>query len=93
MQHDDAGNRGDDGRAALRLVPEGRVRNGAGTASVRVVRSGQRPGEFMDSQIAQLVARITRLEDIEEITRLKAEYCNAMDGGWDRPAHDADRAA
>ena len=46
----------------------------------------------MDPLIAQLAARIKRLEDIEEIARLKAEYCNAMDGGWDRPAHDADRA-
>ena len=50
----------------------------------------------MDSQlealVAELTARIKRLEDIEEITKLKAEYCNAMDGGWDRPAHDADRA-
>ena len=33
-----------------------------------------------------------RLEDVNAIAALKAEYCDAMDGGWDRPAHDANRA-
>lgn len=44
------------------------------------------------NKIAALERRLQALEDINAITALKAAYCDAMDGGWDRPAHDADRA-
>jgi hypothetical protein len=37
--------------------------------------------------------RVQILEDIQAITELKAAYCNAADGGWDRPSHDADTVA
>jgi hypothetical protein len=37
--------------------------------------------------------RLQILEDIQAITELKASYCNAADGGWDRPSHDADKVA
>jgi proline iminopeptidase len=40
-----------------------------------------------------LEARLQRIEDIQAITELKAAYCNAADGGWDRPTHDADAVA
>lgn len=40
-----------------------------------------------------LEPRIQILEDIQEISVLKASYCNAADGGWDRPSHDADKVA
>ena len=30
--------------------------------------------------------RVQVLEDIQEINALKASYCNAADGGWDRPS-------
>lgn len=33
------------------------------------------------------------LEDVQEIGQLKARYCEAADGGWDRPTHDADTVA
>jgi hypothetical protein len=50
----------------------------------------------MDSELlerfAALEDRVRTLEDVNAIATLKAEYCDAMDGGWDRPAHDADRA-
>lgn len=38
-------------------------------------------------------ARIGRLEDHGAICRLKASYCDAVDGGWDRATHDGDRVA
>lgn len=40
-----------------------------------------------------LEKRVQLLEDIEEISKLKAAYCNAVDGGWDRPTHDYDAVA
>ena len=40
-----------------------------------------------------LERRLQRLEDIEEISKLKARYCNFVDGGWDRPTHDYDGVA
>ena len=33
------------------------------------------------------------LEDIMEITRLKAAYCDAVDGGWDRRTHRGEEVA
>jgi ketosteroid isomerase-like protein len=41
--------------------------------------------------VCELQARVQQLEDVQAIATLKAAYCDAMDGGWDRPAHDADR--
>jgi len=36
--------------------------------------------------------RLRRLEDIEEIKKLKARYCEACDGGWDgRATHDTEK--
>lgn len=35
-----------------------------------------------------LKKRIRELEDYRAIIELKARYCNACDGGWDRPTHD-----
>jgi hypothetical protein len=36
--------------------------------------------------------RLRKLEDIEEIKKLKARYCEACDGGWDgRASHDTDK--
>ena len=40
-----------------------------------------------------LEKRIRLLEDIEEISKLKARYCNYVDGGWDHPTHDYDGVA
>ena len=39
-------------------------------------------------------ARLQELEDIQAITRLKARYVHAADGGWtDKPPHDAEGVA
>lgn len=40
-----------------------------------------------------LEQRLKDLEDIQEITRLKSEYCNAVDCGWDGLTQDGDRLA
>ncbi len=40
-----------------------------------------------------LEERIQAIEDREAIRALKAAYCTACDGGWDRPAHDPDAVA
>jgi alkylation response protein AidB-like acyl-CoA dehydrogenase len=37
-----------------------------------------------------LEARIREFEDYRSITELKARYCNAVDGGWGKPANDAE---
>jgi hypothetical protein len=42
-----------------------------------------------DSSLEQ---RLRRLEDIEEIKKLKARYCEACDGGWgERASHDCEK--
>lgn len=40
-----------------------------------------------------LLKRLQRLEDLEEIRRLKGLYCQCVDGGWDRMTHDGDALA
>jgi hypothetical protein len=40
-----------------------------------------------------LERRVQLLEDREEIAKLKARYCNYVDGGWDRLTHDYDGVA
>ena len=37
---------------------------------------------------ASLEERLRRIEDYQAIVDLKGRYCNACDGGWDRPSHD-----
>jgi hypothetical protein len=37
--------------------------------------------------------RIRIIEDRDAISRLKAEYCDAVDGGWASITHDGDRVA
>lgn len=40
-----------------------------------------------------LEERLQIQEDIQEIIRLKASYCNAADCGWSRPSPDGDMVA
>jgi len=35
-----------------------------------------------------LEKRLQEMEDYRAILELKARYCNACDGGWDRPTHN-----
>jgi SnoaL-like domain len=40
-----------------------------------------------------LERRLQVIEDLVEIGKLKARYCNCVDGGWDRLTHDYDGVA
>jgi hypothetical protein len=45
----------------------------------------------MDSELADLARMLRRLDDVEEIKKLKTRYCAACDGGWDGGAsHDTE---
>jgi hypothetical protein len=46
-----------------------------------------------DAMTMNIEERLQNLEDIVEITRLKARYCDAVDCGWDRPLNDANGVA
>jgi hypothetical protein len=46
----------------------------------------------MDRKAADLEQRLRRLEDIEEIKKLRARYIEACDGGWDgRASHNTEK--
>src|SRR5579875_270570 len=45
------------------------------------------------AELEALRARLQNLEDIMEISRLKAAYCEAVDGGWDRRTHRGEAVA
>jgi len=45
------------------------------------------------ADLGALIRRLQELEDIMEISRLKAAYCEAVDGGWDRRTHNGEAVA
>jgi len=45
------------------------------------------------ADVEALRKRLQNLEDIMEISRLKAAYCEAVDGGWDRRTHRGEEVA
>jgi hypothetical protein len=45
------------------------------------------------ADLGALIRRLQDLEDIMEISRLKAAYCEAVDGGWDRRTHNGEAVA
>jgi len=48
--------------------------------------------KLSDGRSDSVEQRLRRLEDIEEIKKLKARYCEACDGGWDGCAsHDYEK--
>ena len=54
---------------------------------------GRTPATNTSAGLAALQRRLENLEDIMEITRLKAAYCDAVDGGWDRRTHNGEAVA
>ncbi len=54
---------------------------------------GKAPAATAAAGLAALQRRLQTLEDIMEITRLKAAYCDAVDGGWDRRTHRGEEVA
>jgi SnoaL-like protein len=70
-------------RARARAVPaKARSAPTAGTA-----------GRDVSADLKALMGRLRDLEDIMEISRLKAAYCEAVDGGWDRRTHRGEEVA
>lgn len=80
--------------AKTRAVPvraKARARSGAGAAKARAATRQSARQPF--AELEQLMARLQNLEDIMEISRLKAAYCEAVDGGWDRRTHRGEDVA
>ncbi len=63
----------------------------------KVEKASKKAAKKLAKKVAKaggaLERRIQVLEDIEEVTKLKARYCNYVDGGWDRLTHDYDGVA
>lgn len=50
-------------------------------------------GAIASAELNAMIERLRTLEDIMEISRLKAAYCEAVDGGWDRRTHRGEEVA
>jgi ketosteroid isomerase-like protein len=59
------------------------VKKASRKAAKKIARKVAKAGSALEK-------RLRTIEDIEEISKLKARYCNCVDGGWDRPTHDFD---
>jgi hypothetical protein len=86
-------------KAAKRTVTRKPVRAAAKKKAV-AVRSAPKPrpvsaapSKEVTSALDSLKRRLQLLEDIMEISRLKAAYCEAVDGGWDRRTHNGEKVA
>jgi hypothetical protein len=75
----------------VRSAPKARARAVAAPPKARAVAAA--PGRNVAAEINTLKARLQNLEDIMEISRLKAAYCEAVDGGWDRRTHRGEEVA
>jgi hypothetical protein len=62
------------------------VKKASRKAAKKIARKVAKAGSALEK-------RLRLLEDIEEISKLKARYCNYVDGGWDRLTHDYDGVA
>jgi hypothetical protein len=84
------------GRQTARKPPSRMVAKKAATAKsapkARSVRSAP-AARNASAELDALTRRLQNLEDIMEISRLKAAYCEAVDGGWDRRTHNGEAVA
>jgi hypothetical protein len=85
-------------KAARRSIGKpspGIARKAAAAKSVAESRKsrGRTPAADASAGLTALHRRLQNLEDIMEITRLKAAYCDAVDGGWDRRTHNGEAVA
>jgi hypothetical protein len=78
-------------KKAARSAPKARARSVAAAPKRRAVAVA--PAKDFSADINALKARLHNLEDIMEISRLKAAYCEAVDGGWDRRTHRGEEVA
>ena len=74
-------------RTIAKKAPAARSAAAARSARPATGRSNASAG------IGALLERLQNLEDIMEISRLKAAYCEAVDGGWDRRTHNGEAVA
>lgn len=72
--------------------PAAAARKAAAAKGAARARSA-RPPATAATDLGALVRRLQDLEDIMEISRLKAAYCEAVDGGWDRRTHNGEAVA
>jgi hypothetical protein len=72
-------------------APKARARAAASPPKAKA--APVRPDKSLVADLNGLMARLRTLEDIMEIARLKAAYCEAVDGGWDRRTHRGEEVA
>ncbi len=78
-------------KKAARSAPKARARTVSARPKARPVAAAARMQA--SAELDALKARLRNLEDIMEISRLKAAYCEAVDGGWDRRTHRGEDVA
>jgi hypothetical protein len=76
-------------KKAVKSAPKMRARPAARTSRPAVAA----PLRDFSADVSALMGRLQTLEDIMEISRLKAAYCEAVDGGWDRRTHRGEAVA
>ncbi len=72
---------------------KGRARAAAPKAKAAPRPRPAPPARDFSADVNALHQRLRNLEDIMEISRLKAAYCEAVDGGWDRRTHRGEEVA
>jgi len=80
-------------KRAAKSAPKAQPRTSAGPARARARAVPAAPARDVSGDLNALRARLQNLEDIMEISRLKAAYCEAVDGGWDRRTHRGEEVA
>lgn len=78
---------------AAKGASKARSRANAGPSKARARAVPAAPARDLSGDLNALRARLQNLEDIMEISRLKAAYCEAVDGGWDRRTHRGEEVA
>jgi hypothetical protein len=78
-------------KKVAKSASKARPRASARPSKARAVPAA--PVRDLSGDLHLLTARLRNLEDIMEISRLKAAYCEAVDGGWDRRTHRGEEVA
>jgi hypothetical protein len=78
-------------KRAVPVSAKPRARQASSASKARAVRRPQN-GQAA-AELNALINRLQTLEDMIEIARLKAAYCEAVDGGWDRRTHRGEAVA
>ncbi len=79
-------------RKAAASASKARARPVSGASKARTTKAAA-PARDVSAGLNALQERLQNLEDIMEISRLKAAYCEAVDGGWNRRTHRGEEVA